>query len=484
MLPTTPRDLLGVAKGIGSWSSFSVLDAETIAHESGTTATCTTRRAAEPGGPDRYYPYGEGNIGAWGYDFGSGELVPPGQPDFMSYCEPTWTSDYQFTNAVRYRLKTETGSILIAAADAAQAAWGCALVLWGPMTVLRDPATGRIRGILDGVPQPAAPGHGRSRRGGRPRPPDPLQPGNPRSRGCAALSTTTCPAPSDVNSPTHGRKRLTMTSDSRRHPLSGRLVLAAVLVIAACENPVAPVSCATPESVLTAPDHTVERTFCFTDANMDDVLSYAVNVLNPGIARAMVFGTDRVAVTGLEEGTTTVEIVATDPGGLAATVSIPVEVVAPMSGSVTACRGTRVGGLVQATVEGTVTANLPLGDVSIGAYIDGALVGRQFVGDMRRGQTEDVSITGPDFAPLSERHLRIPRKSEDRRRFACRGAAAACPGRPGARCHASRPSIGCRRGKAWYCLPERRVPLRVAPFPVPATCSGIAVRHTLETCHE
>ncbi len=182
--------------------------------------------------------------------------------------------------------------------------------------------------------------------------------------------------------------RFTKTSFVRR------LALAAVLAIAACESPVAPVSCATPESVLTAPDHTVERTFCFTDANMDDVLSYAVNVLNPGIARAMVSGTDRVAVTGLEEGTTTVEIVATDPGGLAATVSLPVEVVAPMSGNVTSCRGARVGSLVQATVEGTVTANLRLRDVSIGAYIDGDLVGRQFVGDMRRGETEDISITG------------------------------------------------------------------------------------------
>lgn len=172
------------------------------------------------------------------------------------------------------------------------------------------------------------------------------------------------------------------------------LPLTAVLAIAACESPVAPVSCATPESVLTAPDHTVERTFCFTDANMDDVLSYSVNVLNPSIARATVSGTDRVAVTGLEEGTTTLEIVATDPGGLAATVSLPVEVVAPISVNVTACRGTRAGSLVLATVEGTVTANLRLRGVSISAYVDGERVGRQLVGDMRRGQTEDISITG------------------------------------------------------------------------------------------
>jgi len=249
--PTTPGGLLGVANDIGSWSSFSVLDAETIAHEFGHNRNLYHAPCGGAGGPDRYYPYGEGNIGAWGYDFGSDELVPPGQPDFMSYCEPTWTSDYQFTNAVRYRLETETGSILIATANVAQAASARALLLWGgldgegaprlrpsffidappalpeadgpwsltgtdgagtvlfslsfamseftdtddgragfsfavpvtwteelaeialqgpegsatldrdtdlPMTVLRDPATGRIRGILDGTPAQAAPG--------------------------------------------------------------------------------------------------------------------------------------------------------------------------------------------------------------------------------------------------------------------------------------------------------------------------------------
>ncbi len=99
-------------------------------------------------------------------------------------------------------------------------------------------------------------------------------------------------------------------------------------------------------------------------------------------------------MTGLDEGTTTVEIVATDPGGLTATVSFPVEVVAPMSGTITACRGESGGSLVRATVEATVTANLPLENVRIGAYIGSALVGTQIVGDMRGGQTEAVSVTG------------------------------------------------------------------------------------------
>ncbi|GEM_PF-200980 len=127
--PTTPGGLLGVAY-LPGWSSFSILDAETIAHEFGHNRGLYHAPCGGAGGPDRYYPYGEGNIGAWGYDFGTGSLVPPGRPDFMSYCEPTWTSDYQFTNAVRYRLETETGSVLIAT-DSARTASGRTLMLWG-----------------------------------------------------------------------------------------------------------------------------------------------------------------------------------------------------------------------------------------------------------------------------------------------------------------------------------------------------------------
>ena len=129
--PTGPGRLLGVANGIGSWSSFSVLDSETIAHEFGHNRNLYHAPCGGAGGPDRYYPYGSGNIGAWGYDSRTGDLVPPDQPDLMSYCDPYWISDYQFTNALRYRLETESGSILVAAAAPPPAASGRALLLWG-----------------------------------------------------------------------------------------------------------------------------------------------------------------------------------------------------------------------------------------------------------------------------------------------------------------------------------------------------------------
>ena len=129
--PTAPGGLGGVAYDIGSWSSFSVLDSNIIAHEFGHNRNLYHAPCGGAGGPDRYYPYGSGNIGAWGYDSRTGDLVPPDQPDLMSYCDPHWISDYQFTNALRYRLETESGSILVAAAAPPPAASGRALLLWG-----------------------------------------------------------------------------------------------------------------------------------------------------------------------------------------------------------------------------------------------------------------------------------------------------------------------------------------------------------------
>lgn len=128
--PTAPRGLRGVAYDIGSWSSFSVLHSEVIAHELGHNRNLFHAPCGGAGGPDRYYPHSSGSIGAWGYDFRTGDLVPPDQPDFMSYCEPTWTSDYQFTNAVRYRIETESNSILVATADA-RASSSRTLLVWG-----------------------------------------------------------------------------------------------------------------------------------------------------------------------------------------------------------------------------------------------------------------------------------------------------------------------------------------------------------------
>jgi len=52
----------------------------------------------DPGGPDPFYPYDEALIGPVAYDAVNDEWVDPlSTHDTMSYCSPSWTSDYTYT---------------------------------------------------------------------------------------------------------------------------------------------------------------------------------------------------------------------------------------------------------------------------------------------------------------------------------------------------------------------------------------------------
>ena len=79
------------------------LDFGTIAQE---LAHSLGRLHAPCGGAsnvDPKFPYKTSNITSWGYDINSHALVDPTTKDFMSYCQPVWTSDYTF-NAIFNRL--------------------------------------------------------------------------------------------------------------------------------------------------------------------------------------------------------------------------------------------------------------------------------------------------------------------------------------------------------------------------------------------
>ena len=94
----------GVAYAPGR-SSFSTPVGITFAHELGHNlslyhAPC----GAMIEWLDPSYPYYDGSIGAWGYDFRGNRLVRPSRPDLMSYCGPKWIGDYHFSNALRFRL--------------------------------------------------------------------------------------------------------------------------------------------------------------------------------------------------------------------------------------------------------------------------------------------------------------------------------------------------------------------------------------------
>ena len=105
--PAPPFGLFGVANGIGSWTSFSVPVAWTVAHEFGHNLALFHAPCGGAGGPDPLYPSRLGRIGSWGYDRERGRLVSPFATDVMTYCDGGWIGDYHFSNALRQRLDVE-----------------------------------------------------------------------------------------------------------------------------------------------------------------------------------------------------------------------------------------------------------------------------------------------------------------------------------------------------------------------------------------
>ena len=126
----------GIAYLPGRSSFFVGPRARVVAHELGHNmslghAPCGD---AEQPDPDPSFPDARGAIGAWGYDRSRAGLVPKTRKDHMSYCDPAWTSDYHFTNALRHRLLDE------GAPEAALAAGPVrSLLLWGGVDTTGTP---------------------------------------------------------------------------------------------------------------------------------------------------------------------------------------------------------------------------------------------------------------------------------------------------------------------------------------------------------
>jgi len=112
--------------------SFSQPRDWTMAHELGHNMNLQHAPCRGTPGSDSSYPYTGGLVGAWGYDFEGGRLVSPSTPDLMAYCSPRWISDYQFSNALRYRLFDEKRPTAAAVAERS-------LLLWGGVNAQGEP---------------------------------------------------------------------------------------------------------------------------------------------------------------------------------------------------------------------------------------------------------------------------------------------------------------------------------------------------------
>jgi hypothetical protein len=87
------------------------MSAQTAIHEIGHAHGRAHVPCGSVAGADSRYPYEGGAIGSWGWDPFARKLIEPSKTrDFMSYCNPTWISDYTY-GAIANRMATVARSV-------------------------------------------------------------------------------------------------------------------------------------------------------------------------------------------------------------------------------------------------------------------------------------------------------------------------------------------------------------------------------------
>ena len=105
--------------------------AQTMCHEVGHNhgrnhAPCST--AGTITGVDPNFPYSNGSIGSWGYDFRTQALLDPAKySDIMGYCNSKWMSDYTYSG-IATRVAAVNGVALVYTPAYALARWRIMLV--------------------------------------------------------------------------------------------------------------------------------------------------------------------------------------------------------------------------------------------------------------------------------------------------------------------------------------------------------------------
>src|SRR5205085_6179587 len=89
---------------IGQEGAFGRDDSiDTAQHEEGHNMSRQHAPCGGVAGPGPSYPYAGAKIGSWGYDAVTKKLMSPtANVDLMSYCDPSWVSDYNYKAAQRF----------------------------------------------------------------------------------------------------------------------------------------------------------------------------------------------------------------------------------------------------------------------------------------------------------------------------------------------------------------------------------------------
>ncbi len=113
------------------WVGMGRASPNTLAHEVGHNLSLQHAPCGGPDNVDRAFPYLDGSIGVWGYDFRDGSAVSPERSkDIMSYCRTRpWLSDFHFGKVIDYRARVE-GDVARATLAAVRPPSDM-LVLWG-----------------------------------------------------------------------------------------------------------------------------------------------------------------------------------------------------------------------------------------------------------------------------------------------------------------------------------------------------------------
>lgn len=103
----------GLVRGIArldGWVSMGKPLVSELAHEVGHSLNLNHAPCGDIGRTDPDFPYPDGSIGVWGYDFRDGTVVNRGTADVMGYCHSNWISDFFYRKVLDHRRTQQLSS--------------------------------------------------------------------------------------------------------------------------------------------------------------------------------------------------------------------------------------------------------------------------------------------------------------------------------------------------------------------------------------